>query len=53
MKHQTDRDEMSPEEIVKCKTKLAYQTFYLVVLQACQDLEKKLESYGKELPDLR
>ncbi len=49
----SDHDEMTSEEIVKRKVELAYQTFYLVVKQACEDLKKKLADYGKELSCLR
>ncbi len=48
-----DHDEMTPEDIVERKAELAYQTFYLVVKQACEDLKKKLADYGKELSLLR
>ncbi len=48
-----DHDDLTTEEIVNRKAELAYQTFYLVVKQACEDLKKKLADYGKELSPLR
>ena len=47
-----DHDEMTPN-IINRKVELGYQTFYLVVKQATEDLEKKLAEYAKNLSLLR
>ncbi len=48
-----NHDDLTQEEIISRKIELAYQTFYLVVLQACEDLRKKLADYAKDLSLLR